>query len=44
MVKLKTLVDIFEIKMKYLKKLLNSKKPLIILGESFLKIKSAKFI
>ena len=40
----KTLVDIFEGKSDISKKILNSKKPLIILGESFFKTQSANFI
>jgi NADH-quinone oxidoreductase subunit G len=40
----KTLVEIFEGKNDISKKILNSKKPLIILGESFFKTQSANFI
>jgi NADH-quinone oxidoreductase subunit G len=40
----KTLIDIFESKNDISKEILNSKKPLIILGESFLKSQSANFI
>jgi NADH-quinone oxidoreductase subunit G len=40
----KTLVEIFEAQNNISKKIINSKKPLIILGESFFKMKSANFI
>ena len=42
--KTQTLKDIFEDKNDFSKEILNSKKPLIILGESFLKVKSASFL
>ena len=40
----KTLVDIFQNKSDISKEILNSKKPLIILGESFFKLQSANFM
>jgi NADH-quinone oxidoreductase subunit G len=40
----KTLIDIFESKNDISKEILNSKKPLIILGESFFKTESANFL
>ena len=42
--KTKTLVDIFEGKSEITKDILNAKKPLIILGESFFKLQSADFL
>jgi len=42
--KTQTLKDIFEDKNDLSKKILNSKKPLIILGESFFKVKSASYL
>ncbi len=40
----KTLIEIFEGNHKISSEILNSKKPLIILGESFFKLQSAKFL
>tara|TARA_B100000902_G_scaffold127477_1_gene126906 strand:- start:1502 stop:3535 length:2034 start_codon:yes stop_codon:yes gene_type:complete len=40
----KTLIDIFQNKSDISKEILNSKKPLIILGESFFKLQSANFM
>jgi NADH-quinone oxidoreductase subunit G len=42
--KTKTLVDIFEGKSEITKDILNAKKPLIILGESFFKLQSTDFL
>ncbi len=42
--KTKTILDIFEGSNEVSKKILDSKKPLIILGESFYKLKSAEFL
>jgi NADH-quinone oxidoreductase subunit G len=42
--KTKTLVDIFEGKSEITKDILNAKKPLIILGESFFKLQSSDFL
>ncbi len=39
-----TIKDIFEIENKLSKKIINSKRPLIIFGESFLRIKSAQYL
>jgi len=42
--KTKTLVDIFEGKSEITKDILNAKKPLIVLGESFFKLQSSDFL